>query len=86
MRNTIMTLSLFISVTAFADIEYSVNEPMKATSQEISRNRACFKELEVQGCGDPAEEPQHFRSCLSNVHSSLTSDCQKMMSELYGTK
>lgn len=84
MKNLILILSLCFAMQAFASIEYTSAEPKKATSEEISRSRSCFQELAVQGCGDPGEDPQHFRSCLKDVRSTLTSGCRNMMDELYG--
>ena len=86
MKKIILATGMLLSLTAFADIEYSSMEPAKATSQEISKSRACFNELEEQGCGDPGDDLQQFRSCMNNVYSTLTADCKKLMSELYGAK
>lgn len=86
MKNTLAIISLLFVMNVKADIEYSADQNAKATPQEVSKNRACFQELSAQGCGDPGDDHQQFRSCLNNVHSTLTSDCQKMMSNLYGTK
>lgn len=71
-------------MNARADIEYSPTEVSKASAGEIAMSRACFEELKVQGCGDPGEETDHFRTCLKDVYQSLTGSCQRMMSELYG--
>lgn len=84
MRKTLLALSLIFAINAQANIEYSTAEVSKATPQEIAQNRACFEELQVQGCGDPGEDIQQFKSCLKNVHSTLSGSCQKMMTELYG--
>lgn len=86
MKYTIVTLGLLFTISANADIEYSPQEPAKATVQEISKSRACFEELKVQGCGDPGDDINHFKSCLGNVHSTLTDSCKKMMTDLYGVK
>lgn len=86
MKNILLVTGLLFVMHASADIEYSSAEPSKATAQEINKSRSCFQELMVQGCGDPGEDPQHFRSCLKNVHPSLTADCRAMMTELYGVK
>lgn len=84
MRTTLLALSLIFAFNAQANIDYSPNEVSKATPQEIAQSRACFEELKVQGCGDPGEDIQQFKSCLKNVHPTLTANCQKMMTELYG--
>lgn len=86
MKQIFLALGLIFVLNANATIEYSAAEDSKPTPQEVSRNRACFEELASQGCGDPGEDPKHFRSCLNNVHSTLSVSCRKMMSELYGTK
>ncbi len=85
MKNLLLTFGLLFVLNAQADIEHSANEEGKATPEEIGQSRSCFLELEVQGCGDPGDDQQQFRSCLKNVHSSLSENCKKMMKELYGT-
>lgn len=86
MKQTFIAFGLILAVNAFADIEFSPGEQVRATPQEIAKSRSCFEELNVQGCGDPGEDIHHFRSCLKNVHSTLTADCKKMMTDLYGVK
>lgn len=51
---------------------------------EIQKNRACFQEVEVQGCRTQEEDPEQFRACLSSAVDQLDEDCKKMMLELYG--
>ncbi|MCM2349374.1 MAG: hypothetical protein NDI69_05080 [Bacteriovoracaceae bacterium] len=84
MKNIVLMIGLLFSLTALADIEYVEDNQAKPTQAEITKNRACFQELITQGCGDPGEDPQQFRSCMSNVYSTLTKDCQTLMSKLYG--
>lgn len=86
MKKLIIALGLFTILNAQADIEHTSKDAALPTNQELSRNRACFEELKVQGCGDPGESPKEFRSCMSNAFDSLTDDCKKMMSDLYGVK
>ncbi len=86
MKNFFLLIGMIYLIDAQASIEYMPNELSKATVAEVERNRSCFRELAVQGCGDPAEDPQHFRSCLNHVHSTLGENCKKMMSDLYGSK
>ena len=86
MKNIILVSSFFLTFSALADIEYVAGDRSIATDAEISKSRACFQELSVQGCGDPGEDPQQFRSCMSNVYPTLNPDCQKLMTELYGKK
>ncbi len=83
MKKIILVASLLLSFTAMADIDYEGETP-NPTPEEISRNRACFEDLARQGCGDAGEDPEHFRSCMSNVYSSLSQDCQALMTKLYG--
>jgi hypothetical protein len=51
---------------------------------EISKNRACFQDLEVYGCGKLEEDKYQFRTCLSEVQDSLSQYCKNMMQRLYG--
>lgn len=68
---------------SFATTEHSPEDMIQPSALEVSQNRACFLEVSENGCGDPGEDIQQFRSCLHNVFSSLTPRCQKMMSNLY---
>ncbi len=86
MKNLLLIIGMIFLIDAQASIEYVPNEQSKATTGEVDRSRSCFQELAVQGCGDPGEDQQHFRSCLKNVRSSLSGNCKKMMSDLYGSK
>lgn len=86
MKLLITVLSLLLSLSVYADIEYSPGDDSVPTTEEISKNRACFEEVASHGCGDPGEDPNHFKSCLKNIHSGLTSHCKTMMSDLYDTK
>lgn len=84
MKNFILLASLLLTLNVFADIEHTDNAPARPSEEEIARNRACFQDLATQGCGDPGEDPQQFRSCMSNVYSTLDKHCQDLMSTLYG--
>lgn len=87
MKTILIALSLLVVMNAKADIEYSADDVKgKATPAEISKNQSCFRELEDEGCGNPGENVKEFRSCMNNAFSKLSDDCQKMMSNLYGTK
>lgn len=77
----ILTSMLFM-LSAGASIEYD-GDIAQPTPQEISKNRACFEELIQNGCGDPGEDVNQFRSCLKNVFPSLTEDCKQLMNYLY---
>ena len=70
-------------VHANASIEYVEGEEDSPSPQEVSRNRACFEDLEKAGCGDPGENLKEFRVCLHDAFPSLSDDCKKMMSNLY---
>lgn len=84
MKKAISALMMIFVMNTYADIEYSPAEESKATPEEVAQNRACFEELKVQGCGDPGDDVEHFKSCLKNVKPTLSSQCQNMMTELYG--
>lgn len=86
MKNVLIALGMVFTLNSYADIEYIPGEVTTVSQEEINKNRACFKELEVQGCGDPGVDHQQFRSCLNNTFSTLSKDCKKMMSNLYGKK
>lgn len=76
-------LITFALSQGFATTEHSPEDMIQPSAQEVSQNRACFEEVSQNGCGDPGEDIQQFRSCLHNVFNSLTPRCQKMMSNLY---
>lgn len=86
MKKLFVVMSLVMSFGAYADIEYSADQDSKPTIIEINKNRACFEEVAKLGCGDPGEDPKHFKSCLKDIHSSLSTSCKKMMSDLYSVK
>ncbi|MFL5810181.1 MAG: hypothetical protein ACJ749_11710 [Flavisolibacter sp.] len=87
MKNIFFALYLLFVMNAKADIEYSPADVKgKATAAEITNNRSCFQELENEGCGNPGDDVKQFRSCMNNVYPRLSDGCQKMMSNLYGTK
>ena len=86
MKNILRVIALLFVIDAYADIEYSATEESRVSTQEISSSRACWEEVSTQGCGDPAEDPKHFRACLKNIHPKLSLNCKKMMANLYGVK
>lgn len=87
MKHILIALSLLIVMNAKADIDASVDDGKgKATPAEITQSQSCFRELEDEGCGNPGENMQEFRACLSAAYPKLSDNCQKMMSTLYGTK
>lgn len=82
MKNIVLLLGLMFAYNSFADIEYE-GAASKPSASEINKNRACFEELKIQGCGDPGEDPEQFRACMNNVYSSLSRDCKALMTKLY---
>lgn len=84
MKYFLPAIALSFMISARASIEYVESEQSHATPEEIQQSRACFKEVARNGCGDPGEDPRHFRLCLKNTKETLTKDCKKMMTELYG--
>lgn len=83
MKKLIMALGLLSIFNVYA---VTVDKYAQPTEAEIAKNRACFQELERQGCRTIEEDPEQFRSCLSNSHIALDDYCKKMMLDLYGTK
>ncbi|MGE3611065.1 MAG: hypothetical protein AB7I27_15850 [Bacteriovoracaceae bacterium] len=86
MKKMIILSWLISSFTVNASIDASSLKSTEPTPQEIKSSRACFLEVEKQGCRHPSEDHEHFRSCMSDVFSRLSPSCQKMFSELYGNK
>jgi len=86
MKNLMIVLTLFISLTAKADIDEAGMNSMEPKVGEVGAARSCFTELEKLGCRHPREDLEQFKSCMENVYSSLNPACQKMMSELYRKK
>lgn len=84
MKKIFSMIVLTLSVSAFAHIDPLPGDAVKVTTEEINSSRSCFEEVMSFGCKHPREDQAEFRSCMSNVHASLSSSCQKMMSELYG--
>ena len=82
MKNIVLLMGLLIAYDSFANIEYE-GSVAKPSATEISKNRACFGELKVQGCGDPGEDPEQFRTCMNDVYQTLSADCKKLMTKLY---
>lgn len=83
MKNFVQLFAFFLMINAYASIEHEPGRESYPTESEITRNRACFKELEVLGCGDPGDDARQFRTCMSEVYGSLSSDCKKLMDKLY---
>lgn len=85
MKKFLILIFAFSLTQANATIEHDPSSLTEPSAQEISKNRACFEELEMKGCGDPGEEVMHFRSCLKDVLPSLTTDCRELMNYLYSS-
>lgn len=83
MKMMTATICLMFSLWAFADIEYTP-EDKAPTVAEVQNYRACFEEVERAGCKLPKEDQKEFRTCMSQNFTSLSSNCQKMLSKLYG--
>lgn len=86
MKHLIIALTLFTSLLAQASIDEADLKAMEPTEAEVATSRGCFHELERLGCGHPREDLDQFKSCLENVNSSLSSNCQNMMGGLYKRK
>lgn len=85
MKHILIALSFLIVLNANADIDAASDDGKgKATPAEITKSQSCFRELEDEGCGNP--EAREFRACMSAAYPKLSDSCQKMMSNLYGTK
>jgi hypothetical protein len=82
MKKLFSALLIVSALSVHGHIEFE-GEPAPPTREEIGRNRACFEDLSRQGCGDPGDDVQQFRSCLHTVFPSLSAHCQKLMSNLY---
>lgn len=81
MKKTSIMFGLLMMMGSAYAAEYK-----RPTAAEISQYRACFEDLEVQGCGKLEEDHVQFRSCMSNVQDSLDDHCKKMMKRLYGSR
>lgn len=82
MKYTLALFSMLFMFNVFAVETYQ--KAPQPSDAEIQKNRACFQDLEVQGCRSQDEDPEQFRSCLANVHQSLDDHCKKMLLDLYG--
>lgn len=84
MKHILMSLALVFSVSAFADIDEGSAVNIEPKAERVEASRACFSELQKLGCGHPRDDSDHFRTCMSEVYSSLDSGCQTIMKRLYG--
>ncbi len=84
MKNTFLALGFLFVMNATA-AEGELKKYVPPTDTEVAKNRACFQDLEVQGCGKQDEDPEQFRACMSNVHMNLDDHCKRLMSKLYGS-
>lgn len=86
MTKMMIAIALLVSLSAKATIDEGTMKSTEPSGKEVSSARSCFKELSVLGCGHPRDDLEQFKSCMGNIISSLTPDCQKMMSDLYSRK
>jgi hypothetical protein len=86
MKSLLIAFGMVFALNSMASLTYSESKGSKPTDQEREKNHACFSQLSNDGCGDPGEDPRHFRSCMANVYPRLSSDCKKLMSDLYGSR
>lgn len=77
----LITLAALISVSSAFAKEYQ-----HPTDSEIQQKRACFQDVEVQGCTKQEEDPVQFQECLSNIVDKLDDSCKDLMLDLYGDK
>jgi hypothetical protein len=85
MKSIFITVFMFFIAHSHASIEFDGKREVPS-DEEIAHNRACFEELSRQGCGDPGDDHQQFRSCLHEVYPSLSGGCKKLMTTLYKRK
>lgn len=86
MKNLVMGLILFGSLTVRANIDEAGMKSMEPRDADVQNSRSCFKELETYGCGHPRDDLEQFKACMANIFTSLSPGCQSMMAELYRRK
>ena len=86
MKNFLIVLSLFATLSAMAEIDEATMKSTEPKAGEVDAARSCFQELETFGCRHPREDLEQFKSCMENIFSSLTPPCQSRIGELYGKK
>ena len=84
MKRFVLCLSLVCSISSFADIDETSAVNIEPKAERVEAARACFSELQTLGCGHPKDDPDQFRTCMSEVYANLDSGCQKIMKRLYG--
>lgn len=83
MKKIIAVLCLGVVLSSNAATQKRYAHPSET---EITQNRSCFENLEVQGCRTIEEDPEQFRSCMSSALDSLEDHCKKMFLKLYGNQ
>lgn len=83
MKKSLMIFGFLFITNVFA-AEGDLGKYVPPSDTEVAKNRACFQDLEIQGCGKQEDDPDQFRSCMSNVQDSLDAHCKRLMSNLYG--
>ena len=86
MKFFMMALFMLSLASSQASIEFAESKQTEISQVQLAKNRACLDELVTHGCGDPAEDHKHFRTCLHDAFPALTEGCQKMMSNLYSRR
>jgi hypothetical protein len=86
MKTVIILVCLMLSQLALADIDEATMKSTEPKAGEVKSARSCFQELETFGCRHPREDIDQFKTCMENVHSSLSDHCQLMMNGLYRKK
>lgn len=85
MKRMTLAMVMVVMTSAYATIEYDGNDG-KPTTAELQKSRACFEELSQNGCGDPGDDLKHFRTCMHDSFSKLSTECRSMMTRLYKRK
>ncbi len=86
MKRSMLVAVIFISFTAYADLEHKEGQGTMPKSQKLSISRSCFKEIDHIGCGHPRDDQEFFTSCLDEKKDELNPSCQVFFEKLYGKK
>lgn len=84
MKKIIFSLCLFATIPALANLDSADAINVVPNAARVNASRACFSELDKMGCGHPKDDLSHFRTCMSEIYSTLDVNCQKIMKRLYG--
>lgn len=86
MKHTLILMSLFLSFSAFADLEHRDGQEAIPTEKNLTLSRSCFQEILEQGCRHPSEDRELFNNCLTDKITTLSSRCQTFFERLYGKR